>query len=128
MDKLTKAEEEVMLALWELEQATVREVMNKMEEPDTPYTTISTVIRVLEQKGYIGHKAIGNTYLYHPLLLKKDYVKQSLSGFMNKYFEGSFSNMASFLAKENDMSMRDLREMMQDIKEDIRDERKLKED
>jgi predicted transcriptional regulator len=124
MQKLTKAEEEVMLILWELEEATVRDVIKKLEEPDTPYTTVSTVIRVLEKKGFIKHRAIGTTYLYSHNIKKEEYMNQSLSRFMNKYFDGSFTNLASFFATENDISMRELREMMQEVKEDLREDRK----
>lgn len=124
MNKLTKAEEEVMLILWDLEEATVRDVIEKLDDPDTPYTTVSTVIRVLEKKEFVTHRAIGTTYLYRALIDKEDYMKHSLSGFLNKYFEGSFTNLASFFATENDLSMRDLREMMQDIKDDIKEDRK----
>jgi predicted transcriptional regulator len=120
MNKLTKAEEEVMLILWDLEEATVRDVISKLDDPETPYTTVATVIRVLEQKEFVKHRAIGTTYLYSPNVEKEEYVKHSLSGLLNKYFEGSFTNLASFFATENDISMRDLREMMDEVKEDLR--------
>jgi len=125
MTKLTKAEEEVMLILWELEEATVRDVLEKLEDPETPYTTVSTVIRVLEKKEFIKHRAIGNTYLYRPSVDREDYIKNSLSGFLNKYFEGSFTNLASFFATENDISMRDLREMMDEVQDDLKEDRKM---
>ncbi len=124
MQKLTKAEEEVMLILWELEEATVRDVISRLEEPDTPYTTVSTVIRVLEKKGFVKHRAVGTTYLYSPKIKKEDYMRHSLSRFMNKYFEGSFTNLASFFATENDISMRELREMIQEVKDDLKEDRK----
>ncbi len=121
MIKLTKAEEDVMLILWELQEATVRDVINKLNEPETPYTTVSTVIRVLEQKEFVRHRAIGTTYLYAPLIQKEEYVKHSLSGFLNKYFEGSFTNLASFFASENDISMKELREMIDEINNEVRE-------
>jgi predicted transcriptional regulator len=124
MTKLTKAEEEVMLILWELREATVRDVIEKLEEKDTPYTTVSSVMRILEEKGFLAHRAIGNTYLYRPAVEKDDYVEKSLNGFLNKYFEGSFTNLASFFATENDISMRDLREMMDEVKDDLKEDRK----
>lgn len=124
MSKLTKAEEEIMIALWDLGEATVRDVINKLDDPETPYTTVSTVIRVLEKKEFVTHRAIGTTYLYSPLLEKEVYMKQSLSGFLNKYFDGSFTNLASFFATENDITLRDLREMMEEVKEDLREDRK----
>lgn len=125
MEKLTKAEEEIMLILWEMKEATVRDVINKLDDPDVPYTTVSTVIRILEQKGFLTHKAIGNTYLYKSALPKEDYIKKSLKGFINKYFEGSFTNMASFFATENDISMRELKDMMDEVKDDLKEDRKL---
>ncbi len=122
MNKLTKAEEEVMLVLWELGETTAREVIKRLEDPSTPYTTVSTVIRVLEKKEFVTHRAIGNTYLYTPSIEKEEYMKHSLSGLMNKYFEGSFTNMASFFATENNISMRDLREMMDEVKDDLKED------
>ena len=124
MNRLTSSEEEIMLIIWELGDCTVRDVINKLDEPDIPYTTASTVVRILEKKGFVGHRVIGNTYLYHPAVSQDDYAKHSLSGFLNKYFEGSFTNLASFFATENDISMRELRDMMQEVKEDLREDRK----
>lgn len=97
MKRLTKAEEEVMLALWKLGEATIRDLMEKLDQPDTPYTTISTVVRVLEKKGIVDHKAVGTTYLYYPVIEKREYLKGFLTGIVAKYFDGSFSRMAAFL-------------------------------
>jgi BlaI family penicillinase repressor len=113
--RLTKAEEEIMLILWKLKEATVREVMEHLDESGTPYTTVSTVVRVLEKKGFVDHKAVGTTHLYHPTLQKKDYLKGHLSGIAARYFDGSFSRMTAFFARENDLSLKDLRELMQDM-------------
>ena len=84
--RLTKAEEEIMLVLWKLKEATIREVINKLDDPKTPYTTVSTVVRVLEKKEIVGHRAVGTTYLYHPMVEKKDYLKGFLSGIVSNYF------------------------------------------
>jgi predicted transcriptional regulator len=119
--RLTKAEEEIMLILWELEEATIRDVMSQLQDPDIPYTTISTVVRVLEKKGYVGHKAVGTTYLYRPLLNKQEYLKGYLSGIVTKYFEGSFSRMAAFFARENDLGMSDLQELMDEIENELKE-------
>ena len=123
MNKLTKAEEEIMLILWELGESTVRDVIKKLDDPNTPYTTVATVIRILEKKEFVAHKAIGNTYVYKPSVARADYMNQSLNGLLNKYFEGSFSNLASFFASENDISLKDLSEMMEDIREEKRIEK-----
>jgi len=123
MNKLTKSEEEIMLILWELQEATVRDIIKKLEE-DLAYTTVGSFLRILEKKDFIDHKSIGSTHLFYPLISHDEYAKQSLSGLLNKYFEGSFTNLASFFATENDISMKDLREMMQEVKEDLREDRK----
>ena len=117
--RLTKAEEEIMLVLWNLEQGTIREMMVQLDDPTTPYTTVSTVVRILEKKGIVGHKAVGTTYIYHPLMEKKDYLKGHLKGIVTKYFDGSFSRMAAFFAKENDLKLNELQELIEDIESDL---------
>lgn len=119
MQKLTKAEEEVMLILWDLGEAVVRDVISKLQDPDTPYTTVSTVIRVLEKKGFIGHRAVGNTHLYYPKITKDEYLKDLLPGIIRKYFDGSFAAMASFFARENDISMDELTELIDSVNEEL---------
>jgi len=128
MNKLTKAEEEIMLILWDLKEATVRDVMNKIEDNNLAYTTIASFIRILEKKEFITHKSIGSTNVYSPIISQSEYAKQSLSGLLNKYFEGSFTNLASFFATENDISIKDLQEMMDEIKEDIQEDQKSKDE
>ncbi len=120
MKRLTKAEEEIMLVLWKIEEGVVRDVMAGLKEKDSPYTTVSTVIRVLEKKGFVGHRAIGTTHVYYPLVSRQDYLKGYLSGVIRNYFNGSFSSMASFFARENDLSLEDLKEIMQEVEEDLK--------
>lgn len=117
--RLTKAEEEIMLILWKLNEATIRDVMKEIQEPDIPYTTISTVVRVLEKKGLVGHKAVGTTYLYRPLLGKKEYLKGQFAGIVSKYFDGSSARMAAFFAKENNLNIKELKEMMEGMDSDF---------
>ena len=119
--RLTKAEEEIMLILWKLGESTIRDVMTQLSEPNTPYTTVSTVVRVLEKKEFVGHKAVGTTYLYYALVHKKDYLKGYLSGIVSNYFDGSFSRMAAFFAKENDLDMGELHELITDIESELKD-------
>jgi BlaI family transcriptional regulator, penicillinase repressor len=122
MKRLTKAEEEIMLAVWKLGEATIREIMEELDQPDTPYTTISTVVRVLEKKGIVEHKAVGTTYLYYPVLQKKEYLKGFLSGIVTKYFDGSFSRMAAFFARENDLDLNELQEVVSDIEKELKED------
>ena len=118
--RLTKAEEEIMLILWKLKECTTRDVMNELKQTEIPYTTVSTVVRVLEKKGFVGHKAIGTTYLYRPLLEKKDYLVGHLSGIAANYFNGSLPRMAAFFAKENDLNLRELQELMGDVESELK--------
>jgi len=119
--RLTKAEEEIMLILWKLGESTIREVMTELSEPQTPYTTVSTVVRVLEKKKFVGHKAVGTTYLYRPLVPKKEYLRGYLTGIVSNYFDGSFSSLATFFAKENDMGMGDLQVILADIEAELKE-------
>ncbi len=119
MKKLTKAEEEIMLILWRLGEALVRDIISQLGDPETPYTTVSTVIRVLEKKNFVSHKAYGSTYLYFPLVSKKEYSNTQLKDFVGSYFNGSFSGMATFFAKENDISMEELEKMLSGLRDEI---------
>lgn len=119
--QLTKAEEEIMLILWKLGESTIREVMTELNEPKTPYTTISTVVRVLEKKEFVGHKAVGTTYLYFPLVPKKEYLKGFLSGIVSNYFDGSPTRLATFFARENDLNLSELQEIMSDIESELKE-------
>lgn len=122
MKRLTRAEEEIMLVLWKLKEATIRDMIQELHDPDTPYTTVSTVVRVLEKKGYVGHKAVGTTYLYRPVVQKKDYLKGFLSGIVTRYFDGSFSRLAAFFARENDLEISELQEVMEEIENELKEQ------
>ena len=117
--RLTRAEEEIMLILWNLKEGTIRDVMSELDEPETPYTTVSTVVRVLEKKGIVGHRAVGTTYLYYPLLERKEYLKGHLTGIVTNYFDGSFSRLAAFFAKENDLKLSELQDLIEDIENEL---------
>ena len=110
-----------MLILWKLEEATIRDVMNEIGDQEIPYTTVSTVVRVLEKKKFVGHKAVGTTYLYRPLIPKREYLKGYLSGIVSNYFDGSFSRMAAFFARENDLQLSDLHQLVGEIEDKLND-------
>lgn len=112
MKELTKAEEQIMLILWDMGEALVKDVIEKMKEPKPAYNTVSTVIRVLEGKGFIDHKAIGNTYIYFPVIKEADYKKFALDKVMNNYFENSYESLVSFLVKDKIMSDGELTELI----------------
>lgn len=117
--QLTKAEEQVMQILWEMGEAIVSEIRNTFSDPKPARNTVSTVVRILEKKGYVGHKAYGNVHLYHPLISKSEYSKGQLFGLMEGYFNNSFPAMASFFAREKDLSLKDLEELMEDTRKEM---------
>jgi len=113
MRELTKAEEQVMLILWDMKEALVKEVIEKMDPPKPAYNTVSTVIRVLEGKGFVDHKAIGNTHIYFPVITEKQYKHFAFDKVMNNYFENSYQSLVSFLVKEKNMDMDELDALIQ---------------
>ncbi len=115
MISLTKAEEEVMQILWELDKAFVKEIVAKFPKPKPAYNTISTVIRILEKKGIVAHKAFGRSHQYYALLSKEEYRKQTTENLLNKYFSGSMEKMVSFFVKEKKMSVKELEEIINKI-------------
>ena len=112
MKKLTKAEEQVMQILWKLEKGLVRDVIDQFPDPKPPYNTVSTVIRVLEKKGFVDHKAYGTTYEYFPLIEKEEYAKVHFMYFMKNYFNNSFPKMAAFFAREKNISMKEMEDIL----------------
>ena len=121
--QLTKAEEQVMLYLWKLEEGSVQHVRDCFKEPVPSRTTVSTIIRILETKGYVGHKANGRIYTYYPLIRKEDYSKHQLFGMLQHYFNNSFASMASFFAKESDMSLQEMEALLKETKKELTKQR-----
>ncbi|WP_159950418.1 BlaI/MecI/CopY family transcriptional regulator [Polaribacter septentrionalilitoris] len=113
--QLTKAEEQIMQVLWDLQEASVKEVIDKLSEPKPAYNTVSTIIRILETKEFVAHKSIGRGYVYHPIIEKEAYSNQSLHKLMNGYFNGSFKNMVSFFVKENKMDVKELESILKEV-------------
>tara|TARA_R110002167_G_scaffold128508_2_gene310835 strand:+ start:339 stop:701 length:363 start_codon:yes stop_codon:yes gene_type:complete len=118
MKQLTKAEEEVMQLLWLLERGTVAAMIEELPEPKPAYNTVSTIVRILESKGFVGHEKEGKGHVYHPLVKKSDYSHQSINKLVDGYFQGSFKSMVSFFMKKNDMSLSELESIMKEIKKD----------
>ena len=122
MKELTKAEEQVMQLLWNLEKAFVKDIIEEMPVPKPAYNTVSKIVRILEKKGFVGHNAYGKTHEYFPLISRKEYTRSFMKNFMRNYFSGSFQEMVSFFAKEDNMSLSELDELMEDVKRDIENE------
>lgn len=116
MQKLTNKEEEVMQVLWKLEKAFVKEVLEEFEGEDKPhYNTLSTIIRILEDKGFVSHKSFGNSHQYFPVVSKEEYSKKYMNNAIESYFNNSYKNMVSMFAKEEKISADDLREILKMI-------------
>lgn len=118
MNKLTKAEEELMQMIWDQGPTTVSALIKAMPEPKPPHSTISSIVRILEKKGFVDHKAYGRTHEYFPIIEKKAYSKFSLTRIVSNYFEGSMNDMVSFLVEENDLSLKDLSKLIKKIDKD----------
>ena len=105
MEELTKTEERVMQILWKLKTGFVKDIIDVLpDEPKPPYNTISSVVRLLEKKGYVGYKAYGKTYEYFPLISKSDYRKAFFKKMITGYFDGSVESLLSFMVKEEQLS------------------------
>lgn len=112
---LTRAEEEIMQYIWELGRCTVSDILEKMGKPKPPHSTISSIVRILEKKGYVDHKAFGRTYEYFPVMTKEGVVKNRLSSLVSQYFEGSPNALVNFLVKEKDLSPSDLKDLLKKL-------------
>ena len=124
MKQLTKAEEQVMQVLWDLEAAFVRDILDKLPRPKPAYNTVSTIIRILEKKGFVGYKAFGKSHEYYPLISKKDYRRNYFKEFLTNYFGNSYMALTSFFTKEQDLSLQELEEIKKMIEEEINQKKK----
>ncbi|OOQ56890.1 BlaI/MecI/CopY family transcriptional regulator [Mucilaginibacter pedocola] len=109
--ELTKAEEQIMQILWQLNEAIVKDIIEKIPEPKPAYNTVSTVVRVLEGKGFIDHKAYGNSHVYFPLVSEDEYKKFTFDKLMKNYFSDSYKSLVSFIADEKNLGLKELDEL-----------------
>jgi BlaI family transcriptional regulator, penicillinase repressor len=116
LKELTKAEDQVMQILWKIERGVVKDIMEEMPDPKPAYNTVSTIVRILEQKGFVDHKAYGKTHEYFPTITKEKYTKFYLNNLLKGYFDGSFQNLVSFFAREHKLNTSDLEKLMNEIK------------
>jgi BlaI family penicillinase repressor len=112
---LTKAEEQIMQVLWQLEKAFVKEVIDELPFPKPAYNTVSTIIRILETKGFIGHEAFGKAHQYHPLISREEYKRHATEKLLGNYFENSVESMFSFFVKEEKLDLSDVDEILKMI-------------
>lgn len=112
---LTKAEEQIMQVLWQLEKAFVKDVLDELPLPKPAYNTVSTIIRILETKGFIGHEAFGKAHQYYPLVSKEEYKRHATEKLLGNYFENSVESMFSFFVKEDKLDLSDVDEILKMI-------------
>jgi BlaI family penicillinase repressor len=116
MEDLTKAEERVMQIVWKLKKGFVKDIIDAMpDDPKPPYNTISSVVRLLETKGFVGYKAYGKTHEYYPLITKSEYRKASVKKMLSGYFDNSAESLFSFMLKENQLSEDEINKIKQII-------------
>lgn len=120
--QLTKAEEQIMQILWTLNEATVQDILKEFSEEKPARTTIATVLGILENKGFVTHKTYARVNVYSPLTSKEEYSKKQLFGFLKNYFNGSFSSMTSFFAKETNLTLEDLDKLLEEAKVALKEE------
>ena len=111
MENLTAREEEVMQILWDLDRALVRDIIEKLPNTKQPYTTVASIVRLLEKKGFVGHKSYGNTHEYFPIVPKVEYRNRKFKGLLTQYFDNSIENMVSFLVKEKKISPKEIEKL-----------------
>lgn len=118
MENLTAKEEEVMQIIWELDRALVRDIMNKLPNSKQPYTTVASIVRILEKKGFVSHKPYGKTHEYFPLISKSEFRRLKFKGLISQYFDNSIENVVSFLVKEEKIRPEELEELTKLIAKD----------
>lgn len=114
--QLTKAEEQIMQVLWQLKNASVKEIITQLPSPKPAYNTVSTIVRILESKKFVAHKQQGKGYIYYPIVQKETYSNQRLNKLVNNYFNGSFQSMVSFFVKNNDVDLKDVETLLEKVK------------
>jgi len=120
MKELTRAEEQIMHVLWALGQGYVKDIIERLPSPKPAYNTVSTIVRILEKKGFVGHEAFGKTHLYRPLVAKEDYTQAFLKHFIKDYFDDSYQELVSFFARDKNLTVAELEEILTALREEIK--------
>ena len=115
---LTRAELELMQVIWKKEKVLVHDILDDLPEPKPAYNTVSTLVRVLEKKGFVGHKAYGKTYEYYPLVSKEDYTSRYMTGVLNNFFDGSLSRLVNFFSSNKSISVEETDKILEMLKHD----------
>ena len=111
METLTRKEEEIMQILWKIKEGFVKDIIRELPEPKPPYNTISSVVRILEKRGFLGFRSFGKSHMYFPIIEKKSYRKHAFKTMMKGYFEGSYKNVISYLIDDESLSEKEMEEI-----------------
>ena len=117
MQKLARREEQIMQALWSLQKAFVKEIIAALPEPKPHYNSVSTVVRILEDKGFVGHESFGDSHRYYPLISKETYQQKAVGDVLDKYFDNSPSKMVAYFAQKEKISEEELKNILKMIQE-----------
>src|SRR5262245_41369120 len=116
MKKLAKREEQIMQVYWDLGKAFIKEVIPHLPDPKPHYNSVATIVKILEEKGFLDHEAVGNVYSYFPKISREEYQKHDMKDIVQKYFDNSYPRMLAFFAKEQNLSEDELKEILEMIK------------
>ncbi|WP_436514389.1 BlaI/MecI/CopY family transcriptional regulator [Ekhidna sp. To15] len=119
METLTKAEEKAMKILWLINNGLIRDVVKEYDEPKPAYTTVATIIKILEKKGFVGRRAIANTFEYYPLIKEEDYSKKYMKSFVKRYFSDSFKSMVSAFGTNEELSTQEMEDLIKHFQSQI---------
>jgi predicted transcriptional regulator len=126
MKELTRAEEQIMQILWKIGKGFVHDILAQLPEPRPAYNTVSTIVRILEKKGFVGHTAYGKSHEYHPLVTKKEYTRTFLKHFTKNYFSGSYKELVSFFKENERLDINEMEEIMKMMNDEIKKQKKKK--
>jgi predicted transcriptional regulator len=116
MQKLAKREEQIMQVFWDLKKAFIRDIIPLLPDPKPHYNSVATIVKILEEKGFLNHETVGNIYCYFPVISRDDYQKHAMKDIVSKYFDNSYPRMLAFFAKEQNLSEEELNEILHIIK------------
>jgi BlaI family penicillinase repressor len=116
MQKLAKREEQIMQAFWSLGKAYIKEIIPELPDPKPHYNSVATMVKILEEKGFLNHETVGNIYNYYPTISREEYQKHAMKDIVSQYFDNSYPSMLAFFAKEEKISETELEEILTLIK------------
>ncbi|NQZ76577.1 MAG: BlaI/MecI/CopY family transcriptional regulator [Ekhidna sp.] len=124
METLTKAEEKAMKNLWSIGEGMIRDLVNEYGDPKPAYTTVATIVKILEKKGFVGRRPVANSFEYFPIIEKEEYTKKYMKSFVKRYFADSFKNMVSAFGTEEELSTQDMEDLINHFQKQIQKKNK----